>query len=189
MFTTVLPALHQDQGGVTACPSTCVITRVCSGTTLAALLPTECLQKREPRMAIASGLSLELHLSLPCPMCVCSGSEWGEALGEACLHWQPTCWLTGYQLKASAQQWSSGAWSQLWRGLGLGDVGPLDRPPSVQGGDGPQLSGPAAHWGPLYAACPGRVDGIPQEADGVQKLVDSMLSGLWLAQAPVCTTG
>jgi hypothetical protein len=29
---------------------------------------------------------------------------------------------------------------------------------------------------------------MPQDADGVQKLLDSMLSGLWLAQASVCSS-
>jgi hypothetical protein len=33
----------------------------------------------------------------------------------------------------------------------------------------------------------GRVFGIPQDADEVQKLVDSMLSGLCFAHAPLCS--
>jgi hypothetical protein len=93
-------------------------------------------------------------------------SEWGEqwhpgarhVLGEALpalaahmlAHWSPAATTSGPQR-------SSGAWSQM-------DAGPLDRPAAAQGADGPQLSGPTAHWGPLYAACLVRVEGMPQVA-------------------------
>jgi hypothetical protein len=108
----------------------------------------------------------------------------GEALPALTAHMLAT-WS---EASSAAPQGSSGAWSQLWSKLGLGNGAGQGPQSGAQGEGVPQLSGAATAWAPLYSACVQRVGGVPQEAEEVGKLLDSMLSGLWLAQASVCSS-